>query len=71
MSERKLSTHDHGNCELCDLLETERAALKAKLEATERLVEEAVPMVVECYQTWPESNKSQPQEWLQKTGRLK
>ena len=43
---------------------------EAKLEAVERLAEEAVPMVVECYQTWPESAKGQPKEWLSKMGRL-
>ena len=37
-----LSCHDHGNCELCDLLETERAALEAKLEAMERIKTAAV-----------------------------
>ena len=31
-----LNSHDHGNCELCDLLEIEQAALEAKLEAMER-----------------------------------
>lgn len=28
-----LSAHDHGNCELCDALESERADLTAQLEA--------------------------------------
>ena len=40
MSYYGLSSHDHGNCELCDLLEKELAALKAKLKAMEHLIEE-------------------------------
>lgn len=27
----RLSSHDHGNCELCDQIESEKAALEAKL----------------------------------------
>ena len=33
-----LSSHDHGNCELCDLLETERADVEAKLEARDKKI---------------------------------
>ena len=61
-----LSTHDHGNCELCDLLETERAALEAeraldaeiiiehgaKLEAMERIRQAAQVVVNEELYDW-------------------
>jgi len=40
------------------------------LRASVRLLLEAVPMVVECFQTWPKSSRPQPEDWLRKAGRL-
>lgn len=34
------------------------------------LVRDAIPMVMECFQTWPNSAKDQPRDWLLAVGRL-